>query len=106
MAKLEQKELIKRVCDASGEFSLNGAARLIGGLDLFISADTGPFHIAVALKTPSITLFAVAEPLASMPNYDENLHFFYQKTTHLRALCWQKLQISKMYVTNKRARSV
>lgn len=79
LAKLEQKELIKRVCDASGEFSLNGAARLIGGLDLFISADTGPFHIAVALKTPSITLFAVAEPLASMPNYDENLHFFIKK---------------------------
>lgn len=79
LEKLEQKDLIKRIYDASGEFSLNQAARLIGGLDLFISGDTGPFHIAVALKTPSITLFAVAEPLASMPNYDENLHFFIKK---------------------------
>jgi len=40
-----------------GLTSLGGLAALLSRLDLFISNDTGPVHLAYALDTPSITLF-------------------------------------------------
>ena len=44
-----------------GRTSLGGLAALIGELDLFVSNDTGPAHIACALDTPSITIFGPAD---------------------------------------------
>jgi ADP-heptose:LPS heptosyltransferase len=45
----------------TGATSLGGLAALISRLDLFISNDTGPAHIAHALDTPSVTIFGPAE---------------------------------------------
>ncbi|MBX6753215.1 MAG: glycosyltransferase family 9 protein [Thermorudis peleae] len=45
----------------AGQTSLGGLAAVLASLDLFISNDTGPAHIAVAVKTPSITLFGPAD---------------------------------------------
>ena len=44
-----------------GETSLGGLAALISELDLFVSNDTGPAHIANAVDTPSITIFGPAD---------------------------------------------
>ena len=44
-----------------GKTSLGGLAALIGRLDLFISNDTGPSHIACAVDCPSVTLFGPAD---------------------------------------------
>jgi ADP-heptose:LPS heptosyltransferase len=44
-----------------GETSLGGLAALISNLDLFVSNDTGPAHIANALDTPSITIFGPSD---------------------------------------------
>jgi ADP-heptose:LPS heptosyltransferase len=44
-----------------GQTSLGGLAALISELDLFISNDTGPAHLAHALDCPSITLFGPAD---------------------------------------------
>lgn len=44
-----------------GQTSLGGLAALLSLLDLFISNDTGPAHLACALDTPSITLFGPTE---------------------------------------------
>lgn len=44
-----------------GHTSLGGLAALISKLDLFISNDTGPAHIACAVNTPSITIFGPAD---------------------------------------------
>ncbi|MGZ3682008.1 MAG: glycosyltransferase family 9 protein, partial [Ktedonobacterales bacterium] len=46
----------------AGKTSLGGLAALIARLDLFISNDTGPAHLAEAVGTPSITLFGPADP--------------------------------------------
>ena len=46
---------------AAGKTSLGGLAAVIERLDLFISNDTGPAHLAVATDTPSITIFGPAD---------------------------------------------
>ena len=46
----------------SGRTSLGGLAAVIRRLDLYITNDTGPSHLAEAVGTPSITLFGPADP--------------------------------------------
>ena len=41
---------------------MGGLAALISKLDLIISNDTGPSHIANAVDTPSLTIFGPADP--------------------------------------------
>lgn len=45
----------------AGKTSLGGLAALIARLNLFIGNDTGPAHLAVALDTPSVTIFGPVE---------------------------------------------
>ncbi len=46
----------------AGKTSLGGLAAMIRELDLFISNDTGPAHVANAVDTPSVTIFGPADP--------------------------------------------
>lgn len=50
-----------RPVSVAGETSLGGLAALISELDLFISNDTGPAHVAEAVGTPSVTIFGSAD---------------------------------------------
>ncbi len=45
----------------AGQTSLGGLAAVISKLDLFISNDTGPAHIADAVHCPGVTIFGPAE---------------------------------------------
>lgn len=47
--------------------SLHSLAALIGTTDLFISGDTGPLHMAVALGVPTIGLYGATRPGDSGP---------------------------------------
>jgi ADP-heptose:LPS heptosyltransferase len=49
------------VINLAGRTTLGGLAAVIAGLDLFISNDTGPGHIATALGVPSVTIFGPAD---------------------------------------------
>ena len=69
----------KRILNMAGKFSLGGAAALISKLDLFITPDTGPLHIAIATKTPTIGFFVVANHLGSNACYDKDIHLYIQK---------------------------
>jgi ADP-heptose:LPS heptosyltransferase len=48
--------------DVADQTSLGGLAALISELDLFISNDTGPAHVANAVDTPSVTIFGPVDP--------------------------------------------
>ena len=47
----------------AGQTSIGGLAAVIERLDLFVSNDTGPAHLAEAVGTPSITIFGPADPV-------------------------------------------
>lgn len=46
----------------------------IDNFDVLVTGDTGPMHLAVALKTKTVSLFATAEPRHTGPFQDKNLH--------------------------------
>lgn len=77
--KVEKGINDKRVLNLAGKFSLGGAAALINKLDLFVTPDTGPLHIATALKTPTVALFAAANHEETNACYDKDIHLFIQK---------------------------
>lgn len=53
---------IKGATSVAGRFSLRETAAIIEKMDIFITNDTGPMHIAFALKTPTIALFSPTDP--------------------------------------------
>ncbi len=61
LVKRVQDYMRETAIDLSGRTSLGGLAALIERLDLFISNDTGPAHIAHALGTPSVVIWGPAE---------------------------------------------
>ena len=69
----------KRVLNLAGKFSLGGAAALIDKLDLLVTPDTGPLHIATALNTPTVALFAAANHEETNACYDKDIHLYIQK---------------------------
>ncbi len=64
-----EEQMVQAVMDAmhtpavslAGKTSLGSLAALISRLDLFISNDTGPSHIACAVDCPSVTIFGPAD---------------------------------------------
>ncbi|WP_169754803.1 glycosyltransferase family 9 protein [Campylobacter curvus] len=69
----------ERVLNLAGVFDIRQAAALIARLDILVTPDTGPLHVAAAVGTPTIGLFAVAPPINSNPNFDEHIHKFIKK---------------------------
>lgn len=49
------------VTNLAGRTSLGGLAAVLSFLDLFVTNDTGPAHIATALGVPSVTIFGPAD---------------------------------------------
>ena len=48
--------------DAAAGLDLPATAALLGRLDLFITSDTGPMHLAAAMGTPVVALFGPSHP--------------------------------------------
>lgn len=64
---------------AAGRLPIRQAASLIKRLDLLVTGDTGPMHIAIAVKTPVVALYAVADAKKTGPLYDLDRHVVIQK---------------------------
>lgn len=67
-------ELFAQVEDKVGKTSLSELLTLIDGLDVLVTGDTGPLHLAIALQTATVSLYADAEPKHTGPYQDMKRH--------------------------------
>ncbi|MXP49482.1 glycosyltransferase family 9 protein [Pantoea sp. Eser] len=64
----------KNVTPMAGKTNLSGLITLIRSLDLLVTGDTGPLHIAVAAQVPTVSLFSTANPRYTGPCQDSDRH--------------------------------
>ena len=77
--KLEKSVDNNRVLNLAGEFDICSAAALIGSLDLLVTPDTGPLHIAAAMGKPTVAISVAGSALNSNPVDLLIPHIFIQK---------------------------
>ena len=68
-----------RVIDCAGRLDIGPAAALIDKLDLLVTLDTGPLHIAAAMNTPTVAISVAGSAVESNPRSDNIPHIFIQK---------------------------
>jgi lipopolysaccharide heptosyltransferase II len=51
-----------RIIDLAGDLDLQTLAAVLARLDLFVTGDTGPMHIASAVGTPIVAVFGPSDP--------------------------------------------
>jgi ADP-heptose:LPS heptosyltransferase len=56
-----------RVIDASGDVDLLTLAAILERLDLFVTGDTGPMHLAATVSTPVVAIFGPSDPARYAP---------------------------------------
>ncbi len=62
------------VLDLAGDMDVPTLAAVLARLDLFVSSDTGPMHLAAAVGTPVVALFGPASPARYGPRaYHEQI---------------------------------
>jgi len=59
---LDPSPVKPRLFNAAGTGSLSDLSGLISKCELFISTDSGPYHMAVALKVPTLVWFVIDQP--------------------------------------------
>jgi ADP-heptose:LPS heptosyltransferase len=64
---------------SAGHLALKDLPALVSRLNVLVSGDTGIMHLAVAVGTPVVALFAMADAKHSGPAYDLDKHFVIQK---------------------------
>ncbi len=69
----------RRTLVTAGRLPLKRLPPLIKRLSVFVSGDTGPMHIAYALGTPVVALYAVSDPERTGPLYDKQKHIVIKK---------------------------
>ncbi len=67
-------EVRERIRRYAGKTQLDELVTLIIGLDVLVTGDTGPMHIAVAAGIRTVSLFAKANPQHTGPYQDPHLH--------------------------------
>lgn len=72
---------IKGAIALAGELSLGETAALIKKMSLLITNDTGPMHIAFALKTPTVALFAPTDPSLCGPYFSHKARVIAKRPT-------------------------
>lgn len=63
-----------RVHNLVGQTSVRDAFDLVASLDVLVTGDTGPLHLAIAQQVPTVSLFVTAEPFSTGPYQDPALH--------------------------------
>jgi lipopolysaccharide heptosyltransferase II len=87
LGSMEERGLAAEVARALGPVAVNLAGRvdlralrgLIAGLRLLVTNDTGPLHIAVAVETPTVSLFGATDSRGTGPLQDLERHVVLQR---------------------------
>jgi lipopolysaccharide heptosyltransferase II len=74
IAQAIQGRITKDVTNLSGQLALNDLVYIISQSDLLITNDSGPMHIAAALKTPLVAIFGPENPIYTRPYTTEDLY--------------------------------
>jgi ADP-heptose:LPS heptosyltransferase len=69
----------KNIINMCGKTDLISLANIVNNLKMLITNDTGTMHLAVALKTPTISLFSASDSSAMGPYQDLEIHRVIQK---------------------------
>ncbi|WP_244590038.1 glycosyltransferase family 9 protein [Xenorhabdus budapestensis] len=75
-----------RINQLVGKSTLIELTQKINELDLLVTGDTGPMHIAIALKIPTVSLFVTATCSATGPYQNPEIH---------KVILWTALSIHK-----------
>jgi heptosyltransferase-2/heptosyltransferase-3 len=62
LAAAVARGLVGQAVDLTGRLGVRETMAVIAGLDLFLSPDTGPMHMACAVGTPSVAVFGPSDP--------------------------------------------
>jgi len=84
---LQENKYCRMIAEGIGDNALVSAGRialkhmpsLLGKLRLLVTGDTGTMHMAIAVGTPVVALFAVADSRTSGPLYEKERHRVIQK---------------------------
>ena len=79
-----QDKMKNRPINLGGQLTLNDLAYIISQLDLLVTNDSGPMHIAAAVKTPLVTIFGPEDPVYTKPYTPENLYRIVHKDVDCR----------------------
>ena len=69
-----ESQTITAITSYVGKTSLPELLGVISSMDILVTGDTGPLHLALALKTPTLSLFVTESPESSGPYQDRHLH--------------------------------
>ncbi|CAI1930027.1 glycosyltransferase family 9 protein [Serratia quinivorans] len=69
-----EPDLRSRISSYVGKTSLPQLLGVIDSLDVLVTGDTGPLHLGVALKVPTLSLFVTAKPRFTGPYQNRELH--------------------------------
>lgn len=63
-----------RITSFVGKTTLPQLLGVIASMDLLVTGDTGPFHLAISLHVPTLSLFVTEDPRRSGAYQDRDLH--------------------------------
>jgi len=68
-----------RIINLAGSMPLSTLPEALKGLDVFVTNDTGPLHVAVAVGTPTVSLFVPTGINRIAPLQDREIHTVIKK---------------------------
>ena len=74
IAAAVERQMTVAAVNLAGKLSLNELAYLISRLDLLITNDSGPMHMAAATRTPVAAIFGPEDPVLMRPYTSEDLY--------------------------------
>lgn len=74
LLKCVDTESAVRITSFVGSTTLPQLLGVIASMDLLVTGDTGPFHLAISLHVPTLSLFVTEDPRRSGAYQDHGLH--------------------------------